>query len=50
MIINPWGTVLTTAEDREGVIYAEIDPDYVDRIRSQLPSFPNRQPQAYKWD
>lgn len=50
MIINPWGTVLTTAEDREGVIYAEIDPGYVDTIRSQLPSFPNRQPQAYKWD
>jgi len=50
MIINPWGTVLTTAEDREGLIYAEIDPDYVDVIRAQLPSFPNRQPAAYKWN
>ncbi len=49
MIINPWGTVLCTAEDRECVIYAEIDPDYVDSIRAQLPSLPNRQPEAYKW-
>lgn len=49
MVINPWGTVLCTAEDRECVVYAEIDTDYVDIIRSQLPSLPNRQPQAYLW-
>ena len=49
VVINPWGTVLCTAEDRECVIYAEIDTDYVDAIREQLPSFPNRQPKAYKW-
>ena len=49
MIINPWGTVLATAEDRETIIYADIDPDYVDAIRAQLPSLPNRQPDAYDW-
>ena len=49
MIINPWGVVLATAEDRECVIYADIDPDYVDVIRAQLPSLPNRQPDAYVW-
>ena len=49
MVINPWGTVLSTAEDRECVVYAEIDPDYVDAIRAQLPSLPNRQPAAYDW-
>lgn len=49
MVINPWGTVIATAEDREGLVLADIDTDYVDAIRSQLPSLPNRQPQAYVW-
>ena len=50
MIINPGVLCLPPWKTGEGVIYAEIDPDYVDTIRSQLPSFPNRQPGAYKWD
>ena len=50
MIINPWGTVLTTAEDREGMIYAEIDTDYIDVIRAQLRTFPNRRPEVYNWN
>jgi len=49
MIINPWGVTIACAEDREQVIYAEIDPDYVDQIREQLPSLKNRQPGAYVW-
>lgn len=49
MVINPWGTVISTADDRECVIYAEIDPDYCDTIRQQLPSLPNRRPEAYDW-
>lgn len=49
MIINPWGTVVATAEDRECVVYATIDTEYVEAIRQQLPSLPNRQPEAYIW-
>ncbi|MBQ8089688.1 MAG: carbon-nitrogen hydrolase family protein, partial [Pyramidobacter sp.] len=49
MIINPWGVTIACAEDREQVIYAEIDPGYVDQIREQLPSLKNRQPRAYRW-
>jgi len=49
MIINPWGTVLATAEDRECVIYSEIDIDYVEQVRRQLPSLSNRRPSAYDW-
>lgn len=49
MIINPWGITIACAEDRETIIYAKIDPDYVDRIREQLPSLKNRQPEAYVW-
>lgn len=49
MIINPWGVVTACAEDREQVIYAEIDTDYVDAVREQLPSLKNRRPAAYVW-
>lgn len=38
MIIDPWGKVLARAADREMVIYAEIDPQYQDKVRRQLPS------------
>ena len=49
MILNPWGVTVACAEDRETIIYAEIDPDYVNQIREQLPSLKNRQPGAYVW-
>ena len=49
MIINPWGVTIACADDRETIIYAEIDPEYADQIREQLPSLKNRQPGAYVW-
>ncbi len=49
MIIDPWGTVIAQAADGEGVCMAEIDMARVDAVRKQLPSLPNRQPDAYDW-
>ncbi len=37
MIIDPWGKPLARAADREMVIVAEIDLDYLDRVRRELP-------------
>jgi predicted amidohydrolase len=37
MIIDPWGAVTARATDREMVIFAEIDRDYQDRVRRELP-------------
>jgi predicted amidohydrolase len=37
MIIDPWGTVTAQASDKEGVIYADIDMDYLESVRSQIP-------------
>lgn len=50
MVIDPWGTVIAQASDGEGVIVAEIDMDRVENVRRQLPSFPNRRPEAYDWN
>jgi predicted amidohydrolase len=37
MIVDPWGTPVARAADRETVICAEIDRDYQDRVRRELP-------------
>jgi predicted amidohydrolase len=37
MIIDPWGLVLAKAPDKECVIVAELDFDYLDQIRSRMP-------------
>jgi predicted amidohydrolase len=37
MIVDPWGKPLAHAADREMVVLAEIDRDYQERVRRQLP-------------
>jgi len=49
MIIDPWGVVLATAGDADGVIVADLDLDRQDVIRAELPSLANRRPSAYAW-
>jgi deaminated glutathione amidase len=42
MIIDPWGRVLARASDIPGVILAEIDLDYLARVRAELPAISHR--------
>jgi deaminated glutathione amidase len=42
MVIDPWGTVIAQAPDEVGVTIADIDPDRVTTIRTQVPSLANR--------
>lgn len=43
LIIDPWGeTVAERAEDTDGVVIADIDPDRVREVREQLPSLQHR--------
>ncbi|XAL97996.1 carbon-nitrogen hydrolase family protein [Phycisphaeraceae bacterium D3-23] len=46
-VIDPWGRVLLEMDDREGVGYAEIDLDEVDRVRAAIPVLRNRMPDIY---
>jgi predicted amidohydrolase len=48
MVVDPWGTVLTRAREEEGVAFAEIDLDYLDKIRMPRPSLKNRRSDVYK--
>jgi omega-amidase len=47
-IIDPWGRVLATADTDEAIVYGEIDLEYVDDVRNQLPILKNRRPELYK--
>jgi predicted amidohydrolase len=38
MLIDPWGRVLARAGDGEAVVSAEIDLDYLARVRRELPA------------
>ena len=42
LIVDPWGTVLAEAADRECVITAEIDLDHQDKVRRELPALGHR--------
>ena len=48
MIVDPWGVVLAAAPDRECYILADLDFAEQERMRAQLPSLANRQPEAYR--
>jgi deaminated glutathione amidase len=49
MVVDPWGTVVTTASDGVGIAYATVDPARVATVRRQIPSLANRRPEAYTW-
>src|SRR5215218_7517825 len=49
MVVDPWGTVLTTATDGVGIATATVEPSRVEAVRRQIPSLANRRPGAYRW-
>jgi len=44
LIVDPWGEVLADAGDGPGIVYADIDPARVARIRSMMPSLQHDRP------
>ena len=48
LVADPWGTVIARAKDIPGITYAEIDLDYLDKIRAQIPSLENRRTDLYE--
>lgn len=47
MVVDPWGTVIARSKDEPGVTTAEIDLDFLDKIRGQIPSLRNRRSDVY---
>lgn len=48
LVVDPWGTVIARARDEEGITYAQIDLDYLDKVREQIPSLENRRTDVYE--
>ena len=42
MIIDPWGKVIARAADKECFVTAEIDRDYLEKVRRELPCLAHR--------
>ena len=42
LIVDPWGTVLAQAPDGEGIIYARLDYERLQRLRRSLPALRHR--------
>lgn len=46
-IADPWGRFTAHADEKECIIYGDIDTDYVDAVRSQLPLLRHMRPELY---
>jgi len=42
MIVDPWGKVIAVRPDGPGIVMAEIDLDYLAKIRAELPALDHR--------
>lgn len=47
-VVTPWGDICAKTDHRETIVYSEIDLDYVDAIREQLPLLQHRRPELYE--
>lgn len=47
-IADPWGKFIAHADEKECILYGEIDFDHVDDIRQQLPLLKHRREELYK--
>lgn len=48
MVIDPWGTVIARAKEEPGITMAEIDLDYLDRVRARMQTMENRRTDLYR--
>ena len=47
-VIDPWGTVLAQADDRQSIVFAEADWKILEQIRATIPVFRDRRPELYR--
>lgn len=47
MVASPWGNVIQRASEKEEIIFADMDPAELDRIRRELPLLKHRRTDLY---
>lgn len=48
MIVDPWGNIVAQCSDKEGLAMAEIDLDYLQRVRQAMPMQAHRRPDIFE--
>ena len=48
MIVSPWGDIVQEMDEKEGIMITEIDLEYVEEIRQQLPLLSARRTDLYE--
>jgi omega-amidase len=46
-VVSPWGDIIATADEKEQIVYAEIDLDYLHQVRTMLPITTQRRNSFY---
>ena len=47
MIVNPWGEILAQAQEKEEIIYANLNPESIQSVREQIPVLKNKRNDIY---
>lgn len=47
LVIDPWGKILSEANEGEEIIYSQIDTDYIKKVRAELPLLQHRKNNLY---
>ena len=46
-MIDPYGAVIAECDEKEQILYAEIDPERIAEVRGQLPTFTRLREDVY---
>ena len=49
-VVDPWASVIATADETEQIVYADLDIDRVSEVRQQVPIHYQRREELYKLD
>lgn len=47
MVVDPWGSIVQTLDEKEGIMVTEIDPKRIAQVRNELPLLKHRRPEMY---
>ena len=46
-LVSPWGEVVATTEEKEAIVYADVDMSMVDEVRQSIPVMQQRRKDVY---
>lgn len=50
LVANPWGSIISRLNEKEGILIQDIDLEYIDEIRESLPLLKHRRGDIYRID